>query len=425
MSGLSKSRAVDPVAHTDGPQSARKVPAVVYLLGLTIFSLTTSEFMVVGMMPSLAAALNVTVGQVGNLISLYALGMAVGGPILTVGVLALKLPNKRALLWLLGLYILGAAGAALSDSYLTMAIARTVMGVAASACVGVALTICADVVAPDLRGRASSFVLGGLMLAPVFGVPATALIEQNFGWRISFWSVTALAMLCTAVVAARAPASRAQNDLSIVDEIKTLASAKLWAAYVTSGLIIGAAFTAFGYFAPIFTEITGFSAASIPVLLSLYGVANVVGNLIIGRFADRHTIRVLAIGLVVLVLGLALLAVAASVPVIAVIAFFTIGLTGVALNPAMVARVMKVARPSPLVNTMHASIITFGLAFGTWLGGVSIDAGLGLTSPLWIGTVMALLGLLSLVFAASKRQRIAGNAALAKACPEQSPTPCG
>ena len=372
------------------------IPFVVYLLGLTIFALTTAEFMVAGMMPSLAAALDVSVGEIGYLISLYALGMAVGGPVLTALLLALRIPNKPALLWLLVLYVAGAVLAALATTYGVMAAGRVVMGVASSACFGVSLTICAGLVAPEARGRAASFVLAGLMLAPVFGVPATALIEQHYGWRASFWAVAVLSVLCTAVVAWRVPSSKDQSHVGLGAEFRSLRNGGLWAAYATSALIIGATFAAFSYFSPIFIEVTGFSAKAIPWLLMVYGLANVVGNIIVGRLADRHTMAVLAGGLAILALALGTFAGFAHSAAVSVIAFLAIGLTGVALNPAMVARVMRAASPGPLVNTMHASLITAGLAVGSWAGGATIDAGYGLRSPLWVGLALSVAGLLSL-----------------------------
>lgn len=373
------------------------IPFVVCLLGLTIFALTTAEFMVAGMMPSLATALNVSVGEIGYLISLYALGMAIGGPVLTAALLALRIPNKPALLWLLVFYIGGAVMAATATTYGLMAAGRVVMGVASAACFGVSLTICAGLVAPELRGRAASFVLAGLMLAPVFGVPATALVAQHYGWRASFWAVAVLAVLCTAVVAWRVPSSKDEIHAGLGAELRSLRNGGLWAAYATSALIIGATFTAFSYFSPIFIEVTGFSAKAIPWLLMVYGLANVVGNLVIGRLADRHTMAVLAVGLGVLALALGVFAEFAHSAALSVAAFLVIGLTGVSLNPAMVARVMRAASPGALVNTMHASLITAGLAFGSWAGGATIDAGYGLRSPLWVGLALAVVGLLSLV----------------------------
>jgi predicted MFS family arabinose efflux permease len=352
--------------------------------------------MIAGMMPSLAAALDVTVGQVGYLISLYAVGMAIGGPVLTALVLALRMQNKQALFWLLTLNVAGGVLAAMAPTYEVLAVARVLMGVASSACIGVSLTIAAHLVEPQARGRAASLVLGGLMFSPVLGVPATALIEQHFGWRASFWAIAILSMLCTAVVAAFVPASEKRADVSLATEFKSILNARLWAAYVTSGLIIGATFTAFTYFSPIFTQVTGFSAAAIPWMLALYGVANIVGNMIVGRLADRYTMAVLAGGLALLCTSLTIFALFAENTIASIVAFLGVGLTGVALNPAMAARVIRAASPGPLVNTMHTSIITVGLALGTWAGGAGIDAGYGLRSPLWVGAALALAGLLSL-----------------------------
>lgn len=373
------------------------IPVVVYLLGLTIFVVTTAEFMVAGMMPALSVALRVSVGEVGYLISLYAFGMAIGGPVLTALLLAFRMPNKPALLWLLILYAAAGVLAAMATSYAVMAGARIVMGVASSACFGVSLSICADLVEPQERGRTSSLVFGGLMLAPVLGVPVTVFIEQLFDWRASFWAVALLSMLCTVLVGAFVPASKKDDEVSLAAEFRSLFNGQLWAAFTTSGLIIGAAFAAFSYFSPIFIEVSGASPSAIPWLLAVYGAANVVGNLIVGRLADRYTMQVLAGGLGILAVALGVFALLADNLLVSIGAFLTIGLTGVALNPAMVARVMRAATPGPLVNTMHTSLITLGLAFGAWAGGVTIDAGYGLVSPLWVGLGLAVAGLVSVL----------------------------
>lgn len=375
------------------------MPPVVYLLGLTVFAMTTAEFMVAGMMPALAHAMNVGIGDIGNLISLYALGMTIGGPVLTALLLALRTPHKHALVWLLSINVAGGVLAAVSTRYEVMALARIIMGVASSATFGVALTLCADLVAPSVRGRAASFVLGGLMFSPVVGVPLTAFIEQHYGWRASFWPVAVLAALCTIAVALWVPASQKQDreTVSLAAEFRSLLNRPLWAAFATSGLIIGATFAAFSYFSPIFLNVAGVSASAIPNLLAMYGVANIIGNAVIGRLADRHTLTVLVAGLSVLALALISFALWADFTPVGIAAFAAIGLTGVSLNPAMVARVMRAAAPGPLVNTMHTSVITAGLAFGTWAGGAAIDAGYSMRAPLWIGAAMAALGLASLL----------------------------
>ncbi|WP_347880453.1 MFS transporter [Burkholderia sp. BCC0801] len=385
------------------------MPLVVYFLGLTCFMLGTSEFMVAGMMPALSQAFDVSIAQVGNLISLYAAGMVVGGPILTVLLLRFGVPNKVALLVLLGVYIIGSFVAASTSNYGIMATARVLTGVAGSACFGVSISIAADLVAPDQRGRASSLVLAGLMLATVLGVPAATIVEQNFGWRASFWAIVVLAVVCAAVVAflvPRAKTAGAESETKASDlssELNAFRNGRLWAAFATSGLIIGATFAAFSYFSPIFTEVTGFAPSAIPGLLAGYGAATVVGNLVIGRYADRYIFPILTGGLIALSVALAAFAVFAGNPLVAVAAFVVIGFAGLPMNPAMVARVMRTVSAGPLVNTVHVSVINIGLAFGSWAGGLGISAGYGLTSPLWIGLALALIGLLSLAPASARR----------------------
>lgn len=373
------------------------MPLVVYILGLTIFSLTTSEFMVAGMMPSLTQAFGVSVTQVGYLISYYAIGMVIGGPVLTVGLLKLRVSNKKALLCLLLLYACAQAVAAASNSYDVMASARFVTGVAAAACFGASLAICGEVVAIGSRARAASIVVGGLMLANVTGVPAATAIDQHWGWRASFWLVVMLVALCALLIIFLVPRSQAAAARSLDTELAEFKNRNLWAAYLTSGCIIGAAFAAFSYFAPILTEVTGFSAAAIPWLLGLYGVANVVGNMVIGRYADKHTFPILAWGQAGLATALAVFACFAHNQIISVAALIVIGLIGVALNPAMIARIMKTAHPGALVHTMHSSVINMGLGLGSWLGGVGIAAGYGLRAPLWLGFALATAGLLSVL----------------------------
>lgn len=376
--------------------ASHSIPGWVFLLGAAIFVVTTAEFIVAGLMPTLAAAFSVTVTEIGFLISLFALGMTVGGPIVTVLLLALGVPNRAALLWLLGLFLAASALAALATDYPVLALARTLQGVASAGCFGVAITLCAAHVRVEIRGRAVSVVLAGLMIAPVLGVPGAALVSQTFGWRASFWSIVALAALALAAAGLGLPRTERHAGASLADSFSALRSGRLWAAYATSSLIIGATFAAFSYVAAILTEVTGFSASAVPLLLAAYGGANVLGNLVVGRLADRYTIPVLIGGLAILATALATFATFAGNAVIGTGAFLVVGLVGVSLNPAMVARVMRAAEPGPLVNSLHASVITGGLAVGTWAGGVAIDQGLGLTAPLWVGAGLALLGLLSL-----------------------------
>nr|WP_288453531.1 MFS transporter [uncultured Pseudomonas sp.] len=387
--------------------SARpKLPFTIYLLGATIFSLVTAEFMVAGMMPALAEAFSVSLGEVGNLIAFYALGMALGGPPVTMLLLSRGIGSKQALVGLLAVYVLAGALAAAATSYPVLAFARIIMGVSSAACIGLCMTLCAAMVSNQERGRAVSVVLAGLMLSPVAGVPLTAWIEQHHGWRASSWAVVGLALVCTLLAAMRLPKGEAGGEARLGEQIKSLRTRRLWGAYLTSGLIIGATFAAFSYCTPILIQEVGLAPGQVAPMLALYGVANLIGNMLVGRVADSHTIGVVGLGLAMMVLVMSIFALAGDNLWLNLTCFIAIGLTGVALNPAMVARVMKAAEPGALVNTLHTSVITAGLAFGSWAGGAAIEAGYGLRAPLWVGAAIALVGLLSVIRPLASRRMV-------------------
>lgn len=376
-------------------EAQHSMPVIVYFLAMAIFALTTSEFMVAGMMPSLAQALDVSVPEVGYLISYYAAGMVIGGPVLMLALL--NVPRKRALLVLIGVYTVGQSAAAAAITYEIMVAGRILCGVAASACFGLALAICAQMVPPGKMARAAAIVIGGLMFATVFGVPAATALEQNLGWRFVFWLVAAMTAASGVVLAITLPASRIAQRTSARAELASLNNGRLWAAYATSALIIGATFAAFSYFSPILLNVSRYDASTIPLLLMLYGAATVVGNFVVGRLADRHTMQVLFWGQVLLTAALIAFALFGQLQPVALGALILIGLTGVALNPAMVTRVIKTANASPLVNTLHASVINIGLFAGSALGGLGISLDFGMRAPLWVGAGLAVIGVLSVV----------------------------
>ncbi len=373
---------------------ARSIPVAVYSFGAGIFAMTTAEFMVAGLMPELSAAFGVTSAQIGYLISIYSAGMVVGGPVLTMALL--RIDRKRALLMMMVAFVIGQMLAASASNYGVMAIGRFVTGASSAAFFAVSLSAAADMAGAHARGRAASVVLAGLMLATVLGVPIATILGQNLDWRTSFWIVALLVALCTLLVAAITPAGPRPADIDLPDEIRALAHGRLWAAFATSGLIIAATFAAFSYFAPIFTEVSGFDPATVPYLFGIYGAATVVGNLVVGRFADRHTIPVLVVGLTALTATLVLLAVLARFQSATIALTVVLGLVGVTMNPAMSTRVMRAANPRPLVNALHGAVISLGVLVGSWLGGLAIGMGHGYLAPVWIGAGLGLLGLISL-----------------------------
>ncbi len=384
-------------------KKARAIPLVVYCLSLGIFALTTSELMISGMLPSLQQAFGRSISDIGDLISLYALGMMAGGPLVTLAFLALKVDNKRGLLILLVFYAAGQAVAASTGNFHVLLAARLLTGMAAAGAFGLMLAISAQLVAPDLRGRAASLVFGGLMMCTVIGVPVATAVDNAFGWRASFWAIVVLVLFCALVIALRIEQSPDAPQADLRSELDEMRKPKLWAAYATSALVIGSAFAVYGYFYPIVTGLSGFSPSQVPLLLAVYGAGNIAGNYVIGRFADRHAIATIFAGIVVMIAAMLVFALFGEWRPASVLAIVMIGLTGIALNPALVARVMRLAHPGALVNAMHASVVNIGLAAGPWLGGAALDAGYGLHAPLWVGFAMSVGALLTLAPRAMRR----------------------
>ncbi|QUH04421.1 MFS transporter [Saccharopolyspora erythraea] len=371
------------------------MPRAVYVLAMGIFAMVTSEFVVAGLMPQVAAGLAVTVPQVGYLITAFAVAMALGGPVLTA--LVLRMRPKPALMVLFAVFLAGNLMAATASGYAVMMIARVVTGVASAAFFGVAISLCARLARPEVRGRAVAVAMNGLMLGTLLGLPLSTVVGERHGWRAAFWAITALAVLaalCTAVGVPRL--ERAGDGGDFRAELGAFTRPRLWLALATSTLIIGATFSAFSYLAPILTELSGFATGTVPLLLIAYGAATVVGNTVVGRLADRHAIAVLLAGLVLNLGFLTAFALLAHLSVLAVVAMLGIGLVGVTMNPAMITRVQRAGNARPLVNTVHSSFITLGVIIGSWGGGVAIGAH-GLRAPLWLGAALAAVGILTVV----------------------------
>lgn len=373
----------------------KNIPFAVYILSFGIFAMVTSEFQVSGMVSVMANDLNVSISEIGYLVSIYALAMASGGPLLTI--LFLNKNPKTVLIILFVLFIIGESLGAISESYSLLVFARFITGAVSGAFFGTSIAICVQIVSERNRGWATSIVLAGIMIGTVIGLPLANVLGDHFGWRESFWLTASLAFVGMILSVLIIPKISQQDSLHFKEEFKVFKNLKLWRVFSTSFFIIGGTFAAFTYFTPILKNLSGFSSSSITILLFIYGIATVVGNIIVGKLADKYTFFVLLIGLLLLFIFMITFALNNHNQILTTIALIGIGLVGVTLNPAMVTRVIRTANGRPLVNTLHTSVITLGTMCGSLFGGVFINSSLGLVAPLWIGAIMAFLGFLTLI----------------------------
>lgn len=381
------------------------MPLAVYILGLAIFSIGTAELMVAGMTATLSQAFGISVGDVGHLISYYAFGVMLGGPVLTYFFLKYKVQYRKVLLILLALYVVIQGLSAFTSSHAILIIIRLVTGVLCAGCLSLSLAISMAMVPNHNRPRAAAIVIGGFMISNVFGVPLATMIDQQWGWRITFGLVAVLVFVCLIALVRLLPEVTGSGQLKMEDEIKAFKNKAYWKACATSCLILGASFAAFSYFVPVLVDITSFSMQVVPFILMAFGFANIVGNTITGRLAHDHSLNIMLIGLTVLTIALFAFAIFAEYKTVAIIAIIMIGLSGVPMNPAMMARIVSVAHPGPMVNAVHTSVINIGLGGGSYIGGLAITNGYGLRSGLWIGAVLAVLALASLLPYIRNRQQ--------------------
>ena len=394
------------------------------LLALAIggFGIGLTEFVIMGLLPEVARTFNVDEPTAGWLISGYALSVAIGGILLTAAVT--RLPRKAVLISLMVLFIAGNLLSAVAPSFSLMLTGRILAALTHGAFFGIGAVVAANMVPPERKGAAISMMFAGLTMATVLGVPFGTLLGQNFGWRSTFAVISVLGLVAMAGIALLVPKQHSDGaPARLRDELKAFGKGQVWLSITVTVLGFGGMFGAFSYIAYTLTEVTGFANALVPWLLILFGIGSFAGNLIGGKAADRARDQTLAISLAVLTAVLVVFAIFAANPVVTVSALVLMAGFGFGTVPGLQMRIMHFAQEAPtLASGSNIAAFNVGNALGAWLGGVGIGAGLGFTSPLWIGAILSGAGLLVILVAAkAAAQRPAPIAEAAAPAPLPAP----
>jgi DHA1 family inner membrane transport protein len=395
-------------------QRTSALPGGLIALAIGAFGIGLTEFVIMGLLPQVATDFAVSESVAGWLISGYALSVAVGGVALTAAVTRLR--RKPVLLGLMVLFIAGNLLSALAGDYGTMLAGRIVAALCHGAFFGIGAVVAAGLVAPARRAGAIAMMFAGLTIANVLGVPFGTLLGQHLGWRATFWAITGIGLVAlvglAVLVPGRGPATDAAPTGGLRGELRAFTHAQVWFSLVVTVLGFGGMFGAFTYIAYTLTEVSGFAAGTVPWLLVLFGVGLFAGNLAGGRAADVSLSRTLVTVLAVLTLVLVGFALTAASPTLTVVALVLMGAFGFATVPPLQMRIMKYARRAPtLASGANIAAFNVGNALGAWLGGLTIDAGLGFTAPIWAGAGLTLLGLVVLLVAERRARRTPGDAA--------------
>jgi DHA1 family inner membrane transport protein len=373
----------------------------VWALGVGGFAIGTGEFVIMGLLPEVAQDLGVSIPQAGHVISAYALGVVIGA--LVLAVLAANWPRRALLIALMALFAAGNFASAVAPGYVAMILMRFLAGLPHGTYFGVAALMAASLAPPNRRASAVGLVMSGLTSATLFGVPLAAWLGQHLGWRAAFVLVGAIAVLAIVLIRRGVPDVPAAHNASPLRELGALKRPQVWLTLGVAAVGFGGMFSVFSYIKPLLTEVTHMPLDAVPLVLALFGVGMVAGNLVGSRLADHSLMKTIA-G-VLLYAAFVLIAIVFTAPYTWAICanVFLLGTT-VAIAPALQIRLMDVAGDAQtLAAALNHSAFNTANALGAWLGGVSIAAGLGWTSTGWVGALLAIAGMG--VFGASVRQR--------------------
>jgi DHA1 family inner membrane transport protein len=374
------------------------------LLGMAIFSLAmggfgigVTEFTMMGLLKEVEQGLNISTPEAGHLISAYALGVVIGAPLLAA--VGARLPRKHLALGLMLFFSLANLTSFVAPDYGTMLVSRFAAGLPHGAFFGVAAVIAASLVAPTKRGWAISMVMAGLTVSNVIGVPFATWLGQSFGWRLLFVLVGVIGLVTLGLLWKFVPFERAHVDASIRRELGALKRLQVWLAILIGIVGFGGFFATYTYISHTMTSVAGIAPSLLPVVVALYGLGMVAGNIIGGRIADKSVMGTIYRVLPGIAVALVVYAIAVHWPWSAFVMVFVVGAAGSMLVPALQARLLDSSPDAPsLASSLNHAALNVANALGAFLGGLVIAWGWGYVAPALVGAVLAVLGLAVALF---------------------------
>ncbi|UNK18314.1 MFS transporter [Paenibacillus sp. N3/727] len=375
-------------------KQVRKEPFPVSILSLTAgaFAIGMTEFVIMGILPNVADDLHVSISTAGQLITMYALGVAVGAPILTI--LTQRIPQKKLLYLLMVLFILGNGISVFAPNYAVLMVARMITALTHGTFFGVGAVIASNLVPPNKRAGAVSIMMAGLTIANIIGVPLGTFIGQNMGWRASFAAIAIMGVVALIGIIAFIPHMKQDKPVSLVQQISALIQPKLLLYLLIGALGNAGLFTVFTYITPLLVKVTGFAEYSVTWILVLFGCGVTIGNIVGGKLADWKLMpSILGLYFAICVI-LTLFTFTVYSQLAAVLTIFLWGTASFAVMPGLQVRIMSLAQAAPaLASTSSHSAGNLGNAAGAFIGGWVITH-LSITSLPWVGALLVGLGLI-------------------------------
>ncbi|MDO7929222.1 MFS transporter [Pseudomonas sp. KFB-139] len=403
----SDSVAVGDLSATTAPHS---VTAAIVTLGLGGLFIGTGEFVSMSLLPGLAESTDVSMPTAGGYISAYALGVVIGAP--AIAIMAARWPRKLLLISLLALFALGYAASAVAWDHMSLLGARFLAGLPHGAYYGVACLVAAAMVAENRKAQAAGYVMAGLAAANVIGVPIATWIGQLWGWRATFAALAAAGVVSMGLFWYFVPTIPKDEKASPKAELSGLKRPRIWLTLATASIGFGGMFAVYSYITPTLTEVSGFGVDQVPMVLALWGLGMIVGNLAGGWLADRALIPAIFCIMIWNVVFLGLFSIYASSTWGSLTVLFFIG-CGFALVPALQVHLMNIAgEAQTLAAALNHSAFNISNAVGASLGGLAIASGFGWASTGWVGSILAVSGVVLMsvcVLVQRREERKAGN----------------
>lgn len=366
-------------------------------LAVSAFAIGTTEFVSVGLLPLISHDLDISLTTAGLTVSLYALGVMFGAPILTS--LTSKMPRKTLLLWIMVVFIIGNGIAASATSVTVLLVARVISSFSHGVFMSIGSTIAADLVPENRRASAISIMFTGLTVATITGVPFGTFIGQQFGWRFAFVAIVIIGLIGFIANSILVPADlRKGNPTSMRDQVKLITNSRILLLLSITALGYGGTFVVFTYLSPLLQTITGFKQESIAIILLVYGVAIAIGNMIGGKLSNKNPIGSLFYMFIVQAIVLFILVFTVPFKVAGLITIIFMGLFAFMNVPGLQVYVVMLAErfvPSAVdvASAMNIAAFNAGIAIGSYLGGIVAES-MGLIHTTWIGALMVLLAVI-------------------------------
>ncbi|MBU5212397.1 MFS transporter [Heyndrickxia oleronia] len=371
----------------------RRSTMALLALAVSAFAIGTTEFISVGLLPLIANDLNIPVTTAGLTVSLYALGVTFGAPILTS--VTSRMSRKSLLLWIMIIFIIGNSLAFSATSIGVLLVARVIAAFSHGIFMSIGSTIAADLVPENRRASAISIMFTGLTVATVTGVPFGTFIGQQFGWRLAFLLIVIVGVIAFFANWILVPSDLKKGEkTSFRDQVKLVTNGRLMLLFIITALGYGGTFVVFTYLSPLLQEVTGFKEGTVAVILLIYGVAIAIGNMLGGKLSNRNPIGSLFYMFIIQAIVLFILSFTAPFKVAGLITILFMGLLAFMNVPGLQTYVVILAErfvPSAIDVASAVNIAAFnaGIALGSYLGGI-ITHSIGLIHTAWIGALMVL-----------------------------------